>query len=93
MAQLAGLLSHTHIHVSCFMQEHAYLVWLLGKGLGGSDVVSHALPGLALWDAQLVGNVLQPRLHLLHILVEGRDGTSQSGIYGPAHSCCRSGGR
>ena len=67
------------------MHKHGYLVWLLGKGLGGSNVVSHALPGLALGDAQLVGNVLQPGLHLPHVLVEGRNGAPQGCIHGPAH--------
>ena len=53
--------------------QAAYLVWLLCKHKGGLHILSHALPGLPLGNAQLEGDVLHAVLHILDIPVEGGD--------------------
>ncbi len=53
--------------------QAAYLVWLPCKHKGGLHILSHALPGLALGNAQLEGHVFHAVLHILDIPVEGGD--------------------
>jgi len=67
----------------CVKQSN-YLVWLLCKKKRGLNVFRHTLPGLALGNAQLEGDVLHARLHIFHILVESGNGSPQRCFYRPA---------